>query len=68
MRNIPEGERYARMAGALVPKLAVAVFILAIPTILVATNVRLALNSVQLYTYGFERYNVTRTTASTPPS
>lgn len=50
------------MAGALVPKLALAVFILAIPTFLVATNVRLAFNSVQLYTYGFERYNVTRTT------
>ena len=62
MRNVPEGERYARFAGALIPKLAVAVFILAIPTFLVATNVQLAFNSVQLYTYGFERYNVTRTT------
>ena len=62
MSNIPEGERYARMAWALVPKVALLVFILAIPTFLVATNVRLAFNSVQLYTYGFERYNVTRTT------
>ena len=29
---------------------------------LVATNVRLAFNSVSLYTYGFERYDVSRTT------
>ena len=62
MTTTPAGERYARFAGALAPKLALAVFILAIPTFLVATNVRLAFNSVQLYTYGFERYNVTRTT------
>ena len=62
MSNVPEGERYARAVGALLPKLAILVFILAIPTFLVATNVRLAFNSVQLYTYGFERYNVTRTT------
>ena len=62
MTNIPEGERYARLAWALLPKVALVVFILAIPTFLVATNVRLAFNSVQLYTYGFERYNVTRTT------
>ena len=62
MTNIPEGERYARLAWALLPKVALLVFILAIPIFLVATNVRLAFNSVQLYTYGFERYNVTRTT------
>ena len=62
MSNIPVGERYARAIGAIVPKVALLAFILAIPTFLVATNVRLAFNSVQLYTYGFERYNVTRST------
>ena len=62
MRNVPEGERYARLAGALLLRLATLAFILAIPTFLVTTNVRLAFSSVQLYTYGFERYNVTRTT------
>ena len=62
MKSTPEGERYARLTGALLLRLATLAFILAIPTFLVTTNVRLAFSSVQLYTYGFERYNVTRTT------
>ena len=62
MSSVPEGERYIRAAVALARLLAMAAFILAIPTFLVATNVRLAFNSVQLYTYGFERYDVSRTT------
>ena len=62
MTNLPEGERYLRGAVTLFRLLATAAFILAIPTFLVATNVRLAFNSVQLYTYGFERYDVSRTT------
>ncbi len=62
MRNIPEGERYIRLAVTLARLLATAAFILALPVFLIATNVRLAFNSVQLYTYGFERYDVTRTT------
>ncbi len=60
--NTPEGERYARLAGTALFWLATAALILAMPVFLVATNVRLAFNSVQLYTYGFERYDVTRTT------
>ena len=58
----PEGEQYIRLAVTLARLLATLAFILAIPTFLVTTNVRLAFSSVQLYTYGFERYNVTRTT------
>ena len=62
MSGAPEGERYIRLAVTLLRLLAMAAFILAIPAFLVATNVRLAFNSVQLYTYGFERYDVSHTT------
>ena len=42
--------------------LAIVLFILAIPTFLVASNVRLAFDSPSLYRYGFEQYNVVRAT------
>ncbi len=62
MTNLPVGDQYARLAVTLARLLATAAFITAIPVFLVATNVRLAFNSVSLYTYGFERYDVSRTT------
>ena len=43
-------------------RLAIVLFILAIPTFLVTSNVRLAFDSLRLYRYGFEQYNVVRTT------
>jgi len=42
--------------------LAVVIFVLAIPTFLVTSNVRLAFDSLSLYRYGFERYDVVQTT------
>ncbi|MDP6494867.1 MAG: DUF1461 domain-containing protein [Dehalococcoidia bacterium] len=51
-------ERVARALG----RLAVVAFILAIPTFLVTSNVRLAFDSPSLYRYGFEQYNVVGTT------
>ena len=42
--------------------LAIVLFILAIPTFLVTSNVRLAFDSPSLYRYGFEQYNVVRAT------
>lgn len=62
MTNLPVGDQYARLAVTSARLLATAAFILAISVFLVATNVRLAFNSVSLYTYGFERYDVSRTT------
>lgn len=43
-------------------KLAGALFILSIPIFLVTSNVRLAFDSLSLYMYGFEQYNVMGTT------
>ena len=51
-------ERVAR-AGAW---LALALFILAMPTFLVTTNVRWAFNDLRLYRFGFEQHNVVSTT------
>lgn len=42
--------------------LAVVIFVLAIPTFLITSNVRLAFDSLSLYRYGFERYDVVQTT------
>ena len=50
-----------RVAGDL-GRLAVVLFILAIPTFLVTSNVRMAFDSLNLYRYGFERYNVVSAT------
>lgn len=44
-----------------------ALFILCIPVVLITINVRLAFNSVALYEYGFETYNVERTTGLDMP-
>jgi integral membrane protein (TIGR01906 family) len=43
-------------------RLAIVMFILAIPTFLVTSNVRMAFDSLNLYRYGFERYDVVSTT------
>jgi integral membrane protein (TIGR01906 family) len=43
-------------------RLAIVLFILAIPTFLVTSNVRMAFDSLDLYRYGFERYDVVSTT------
>lgn len=51
-----------RLAGDL-GRLAVVLFILAIPTFLVTSNVRMAFDSLNLYRYGFERYNVVNSTS-----
>ena len=58
----PRAEQYGRVARAL-GRLAIVLFILAVPTFLVTSNVRLAFDSLRLYRYGFEQYNVVRTTA-----
>jgi integral membrane protein (TIGR01906 family) len=47
--------------------LAGVLFILAIPTFIVTTNVRLAFNSLSLYRYGFQQYDVTSTTGLDMP-
>ena len=60
-RLVPD--RVAKILG----RLAVALFILAIPTFLVTSNVRWAFNSLSLYQYGFEQYDVTRTTGLDMP-
>ena len=57
----PRAERYERVARAL-GRLAIVLFILAIPIFLVTSNVRLAFDSLSLYRYGFEQYNVVRAT------
>ena len=41
---------------------ATAFFIMAVPVFLLTTNVRLAFDSLALYRFGFEQYNVTSTT------
>lgn len=51
-------EPVARALG----RLAIVLFILAIPTFLVTSNVRLAFDSLSLYRYGFEQYDVVRAT------
>ena len=51
-------ERVDRSLG----RLAIVLFILAIPIFLVTSNVRLAFDSLSLYRYGFEQYDVVRTT------
>ncbi|MBI4282016.1 MAG: DUF1461 domain-containing protein [Chloroflexi bacterium] len=43
-------------------RLAIVLFILAVPAFLVASNVRMAFDSLRLYQYGFERYDVVSTT------
>ena len=57
----PRAEQYERVARVL-GRLAIVLFILAIPTFLVTSNVRMAFDSLRLYRYGFEQYNVVRTT------
>ncbi|MFH1559984.1 MAG: DUF1461 domain-containing protein [Chloroflexota bacterium] len=57
----PRAEQYERVAGAL-GRLTIVLFILAIPTFLVTSNVRMAFDSLRLYRYGFEQYNVVRAT------
>jgi integral membrane protein (TIGR01906 family) len=42
--------------------LAIVLFILAVPVFLVTSNVRMAFDSLRLYRYGFDRYDVVRTT------
>ena len=49
-------------ARPLLGRLAIAAFILAMPVFLVTTNVRMAFNSLQLYRFGFEQYNVEAST------
>jgi len=51
-------EPVARMLG----RLAIVLFMLAIPTFLVTSNVRMAFDSLSLYRYGFQRYNVVLST------
>ncbi|MBF8267394.1 MAG: family rane protein [Dehalococcoidia bacterium] len=53
--------RYERVARAL-GRLAIVLFILAMPVFLVTSNVRMAFDSLRLYRYGFERYDVVSTT------
>ena len=53
--------RRRRLAGALVQVLAV-VFILAVPPFLVTSNLRAGFNGSWLYSYGFERYEISRAT------
>ena len=57
IRNLKSNPVARGFAGA-----ALALFILAIPTFLVATNVRWAFNEMRLYRYGFEQGDVVRTT------
>ena len=52
--------RSAFLAG--LRQAATALFILAVPVFLLTTNVRLAFDSLALYRYGFEQYDVTTTT------
>jgi len=40
------------------PVIAAVLFILCIPAFLITTNLRLAVNEIRLYDYGFNRYNV----------
>ena len=47
--------------------LGLAVFLLAIPTFLATSNVRWAFSNLRLYRYGFEQYNVTRSTGLSIP-
>ncbi|MBI2855536.1 MAG: DUF1461 domain-containing protein [Chloroflexi bacterium] len=56
----------ARVARAL-SLLALALFLLAIPTFLVTSDVRWAFGNLRLYRYGFEQYNVTRSTGLSMP-
>ena len=51
-------EPVARALG----RLAIVLFIIAIPTFLVTSDVRWTFNELRLYKYGFEQYNVVRTT------
>jgi integral membrane protein (TIGR01906 family) len=50
--------RVARDMG----RLAIVLFILAVPVFLVTSNVRMAFDSLSLYRYGFEQYNVVSAT------
>lgn len=52
--------RRAFLAG--LRQAATALFILAVPVFLLTTNVRLAFDSLALYRFGFEQYDVTTTT------
>ena len=44
------------------PNAAVLLFVVAVPVFLITTNVRVAFNEVALYTFGFERHDITRIT------
>lgn len=44
------------------PTINIILFIICIPTLLITTNVRFAINDIQLYEYGFNKYEVSQTT------
>jgi integral membrane protein (TIGR01906 family) len=46
---------------------ATALFLIAVPVFLVTTNVRVAFNSVGLYTYGFDKYRIAEVTGIPDP-
>ena len=58
----PSREELRRAIVAGLRQAATAAFILAVPVFLLTTNVRLAFDSLALYRFGFEQYDVTTTT------
>ena len=56
------GDDLRRAFAAGLRQAATALFILAVPVFLLTTNVRLAFDSLALYRFGFEQYDVTTTT------
>ncbi len=50
------------MRGVVLKRIATVLFVAAVPLFLITTNVRWAANELRLYSYGFDKYNITAVT------